>query len=256
MGGGSLPGKAAAEGANSGGGPVAGKGAAEVAQVRGGVWAGSRPLPGDVDRVLMGVAVTEVVSAGSPLKVLLAEAEAARMVVLGPVGDGEVPGVPVGSLPSRLAGYAACPVAVVRDGGDGPVVVGIDGGPASEAVLDAAFDEAASRRVPLVAVHAWSDAEFEDGPRYVGWEPVAEAENRVLGENLTAWQEKYPDVTLRRIAVRARPRHLLLEWSRRAQLVVIGARGRGGFDGLPLGSAAQALVQYGHGAVLVVPSAG
>ena len=239
--------------------------------VRAGETGGSELFP---QGVFDGVTVTGVVSAEAPLKVLLSEAATARMLVLGPVGDGEVQGVPFGSLPSRLAGHAACPVAVVpeagsgsvrelgdrsaavREGGNDPVVAGIDGGPTSEAVLDAAFDEAASREVPLVAVHAWSDAEFEDGPRYIGWEPVAEAEHRVLGENLTAWQEKYPDVPVRRIAVRARPRHLLLEWSRRAQLVVIGSRGRGGFPGLALGSTAQALVQYGHGPVLVVPSTG
>lgn len=56
-----------------------------------------------------------------------------------------------------LARRADCPVAVVR--GDAatrlctlPVVVGIDGSPASESAVAAAFDEAASRGAELVAL--------------------------------------------------------------------------------------------------------
>lgn len=206
-----------------------------------------------------GVSVTTAVLAQPPLKALLAESEVAGMLVLGPTGLGAVAEVLVGSLPAKLAAHAHCPVAVVRGTGDRPdrpVVAGIDGGPSSEAVMDAAFEEAANRGARLVAVHAWSDGDFEgasiEGRRYLGWEPVAEAERVVLGESLTAWQEKYPEVPVDRVVVRDRPRHLLLEWSRRAQLVVVGHRGRGGFAGLMLGSTSQALVHHADGPVLVV----
>jgi nucleotide-binding universal stress UspA family protein len=219
---------------------------------------GSR-LVAEAAASVSGVAVAAEVSAQPPFKALLAESETAGMLVLGPTGLGSVPGVLVGSLPAKLAAHAHCPVAVVRGTGDrpdGPVIAGIDGGPRSDAVIDAAFEEAANRGVPLVAAHAWSDAEREGAPieegRYLGWEPVAEAERVVLGESLAAWQEKYPEVPVERVAVRDRPRHLLLEWSRRAQLVVVGHRGRGGFTGLLLGSTSQALVHHGHGPVLVV----
>jgi hypothetical protein len=37
-----------------------------------------------------------------------------------------------------------------------PVVVGIDGSPASESATAIAFDEASRRDAELVAVHAWS----------------------------------------------------------------------------------------------------
>ncbi|GAB2986160.1 universal stress protein [Amycolatopsis acidiphila] len=212
--------------------------------------------------VAPGVELTTAVSAQPPLRALLEESETARMLVLGPTGLDAVPGVPAGSLPAKLAAHAHCPVTVVRGDEDrpaGPVVAGIDGGPLTEVVIATAFEEAANRGVRLVAVHSWSDADFQgvsfDGLRYLGWEPVADAE-RVLGESLAAWQEKYPEVVVDRVAVRDRPRHLLLEWSRRAQLVVAGHRGRGGFDGLALGSAAQALVDHAHGPVLVVRQPG
>jgi nucleotide-binding universal stress UspA family protein len=195
----------------------------------------------------------------APAQALMAESRGARMLVLGITGLSAFPGLLVGSVPTLLTAHAHCPVAVIRGDGEtsaGPVVSGIDGGPLTDAVLEAAFEEASHRRVPLVAVHAWSDADLDGALTevrpYLGWEPVAEAERRVLSDNLVGWQEKYPDVAVERVAVRDRPRHLLLEWSRRAQLTVVGDRGRGGFTGMLVGSTSQALIQYGHGPLLIV----
>ncbi|TNC29075.1 universal stress protein [Amycolatopsis alkalitolerans] len=206
-----------------------------------------------------GLVVTTVVPMRPAFEALLAESGTASMLVVGPTGLGALPGVLAGSLPAKLAAHSGCPVAVVRGSGErrrGPVVAGLDGGPLSEAVIAAAFEEAANREVPLIAVHAWSDADFAgllpESRRYLGWEPIEEAERRVLGESLVPWQEKYPEVALNRLAVRDRPRHVLLEWSRRAQLLVIGHRGRGGFDGLALGSVGHALVHHAQSPVLVI----
>lgn len=43
---------------------------------------------------------------------------------------------------------------------------------------------------------------------------------------------------------RGHPVMTLLEYGERAQLIVVGNRGRGGFKGMLLGSASQALVQH------------
>ncbi|KAA9159764.1 hypothetical protein FPZ12_019225 [Amycolatopsis acidicola] len=204
-----------------------------------------------------GAEVETEVSIAAPAKALLAESRGAQLLVLGMTGQSAFPGLMVGSLPAMLAAHAYCPVTVVRgESRPGPVVAGIDGGPLSDAVVGMAIEEAAHRGVPLIAAHAWSDADFDGGAvqPYFGWEPVAEAEKQVLAESLAGWQDKYPDVTVDRVAVRDRPRHLLLEWSRTAQLVVVGSRGRGGFAGLLLGSTGQALVHHAQGPVLVVRS--
>jgi nucleotide-binding universal stress UspA family protein len=112
------------------------------------------------------------------------------------------------------------------------------------------------RSVPLIAVHAWSDVTYDDmygTARIVAeWESLEEGEERLLAQRLAGWQEKYPDVEIRRDLVRDRPRHALLDWSMEAQLLVVGSRGRGGFRGMLLGSTSQALVQHAQCPVLVV----
>lgn len=73
---------------------------------------------------------------------------------------GEVAGLFAGVSASCLSSSAACPIVVVRGPHDaGPVVVGVDGSPLSEEVLAWAFEEAANRKVPLVALHAWHDGD-------------------------------------------------------------------------------------------------
>ena len=63
-----------------------------------------------------------------------------------------------------------------------------------------AFDEAFRRGVDLVALHAWSDVSMSEVPGldFAAMEVQAQ---EVLAEWLARWQERYPDVTVRRVVV-------------------------------------------------------
>ncbi|TNC19630.1 universal stress protein [Amycolatopsis alkalitolerans] len=205
-----------------------------------------------------GLAVTTERLRVPPVPMLIDASKKARMIVLGASGRGGFTGMLTGSTAVSVVAHSECPVVIVRDDGEasGPVVVGVDGSPTSITALGAAFDEAAWRRVPLVAVHAWSDLDYASTApveyALLETEPSEQEQERILSESLAGWAEKYPDVRVERIVVRDRPRRQLLEWSKNAQLVVVGSRGRGGFQGLLLGSTSQALVHYAQCPVMVV----
>ena len=209
------------------------------------------------------LAVTVAMSTDAPAPMLVDESRRARMLVVGHTGAGGFTGMLLGGTASAVVSHAHCPVAIVRGRSessvvpdDGPVVVGIDGSRNSEQAIAVAFEEASLRGCPLVAVHAWSDVTYESFYGTVRlmpqWESMESNEERLLSQRLAGWQEKYPDVEVRRRLVRDRPRDVLLELSETAQLVVVGSHGRGGFAGMLIGSTSGALIQHAQCPVLVV----
>ena len=163
----------------------------------------------------------------------------------------------LGSVSSGLVHHAHCPVAVIHaeqaqtPGSNLPVLLGIDGSPASEAATALAFDEASRRGVDLVALHAWSDVGvFPVVGMY--WHEYEDQGHELLGERLAGWQEQYPDVHVRRRITCDQPARRLIEESEQAQLVVVGSHGRGGFTGMLLGSVSSAVAQGAKAPVLVV----
>ncbi|SDJ95304.1 Nucleotide-binding universal stress protein, UspA family [Actinopolyspora mzabensis] len=197
---------------------------------------------------------------GRAVPALLAETQHAGLLVLGASGRGGFAGMLIGSTAAAVLSRAACPVVVVRSRpgaehfpAEGSVVVGIDGSPISERALAAAFDYAAHWHTTLVAVHAWSDVEYDTSASPDATdEGYAESGERLLAERLAGWRQRYPDVSVRRVVGKDRPRQQLLRGSETARLVVLGSRGRGGFRGLLLGSTSQALIEHSHCPVLVI----
>jgi nucleotide-binding universal stress UspA family protein len=186
----------------------------------------------------------------------------AEMVVVGYRGRG---GVLVrnflGSVSSGLVYHAHCPVAVIHDDeplvtdvARAPVLVGIDGSPASEAATAIAFDEASRRGVGVIALHAWTDLRVSDLKELFpdfDWDAELSHEEETLGERLAGWKERYPDVGIRRRIEIGEPARPLVEASELAQLLVVGSHGRGGFAGMLLGSVGAAVVNRARVPVIV-----
>ncbi|MCY7343606.1 MAG: universal stress protein [Pseudonocardia sp.] len=207
-----------------------------------------------------GLAIEQQLVVGSAIPVLGEEAHRAHLIVIGDRGMGRVEGLLVGSVAVALAAHAACPVVVVRGierapaDASLPVVVGVDGSSTSEAAIAFAFDAAARRGVPLVAVHTWSDLAFDPSmaAMLLDWADVEADERQLLADRVSGWIEKYPNVPVEQVLTRDRPAPSLLERAAGAQLVVVGSRGRGEFTGLVLGSVSNALVHRAPCPVAIV----
>ncbi|MGY4651227.1 universal stress protein [Mycobacterium sp. URHB0021] len=190
---------------------------------------------------------------------LVGSTRKAHMIVVGSRGLGPVGGALLGSVSRGLLHYARCPVAVIHARGintlDGaaPVVLGIDGSPASESATALAFDEASRRGVDLVAIHAWSDVGLFP-ILGMDWHRYEEEGHALLAERLAGWQEQYPDVHVHRRIVCDGPARWLLDESRRAQLVVVGSRGRGRLSRTLLGSVSTTVAESAKSPVIVVRS--
>jgi nucleotide-binding universal stress UspA family protein len=206
------------------------------------------------------LAVQQQLIIGYPAEVLAAEARRATLLVLGDRGLTYVEGVLVGSTAAAMAAHAACPIVVVRGAEmdqdasrTRPVVVGIDNSSSSEAAIGFAFEAAAAREAPLLAMHAYADrlADPLIG-NLIDWDVIADEETRRLNARLERWVEKFPDVAVRPVPAHGRAVHQLITLSETAQLVVVGSRGHGQLTGLVLGSVSNALMHKAACPVAIV----
>jgi nucleotide-binding universal stress UspA family protein len=200
---------------------------------------------------------TDMVS-GPAVPVLADLSSSAQMIVVGCRGHGALARGLLGSISTGLAHHAHCPVAIIHDEdplmphpSKAPVVVGVDGSPSSENAVAIAFEQASFRGVDLLAVHAWSDTGVFEFPG-ADWSTLQAAGEQTLSERLAGWQERYPDVLVRRVVVADKPAHQLLEQAESAQLLVVGSHGRGGIAGMLLGSVSTSVLHGARMPVIIV----
>jgi nucleotide-binding universal stress UspA family protein len=139
------------------------------------------------------------------------------------------------------------------------VVVGVDGSPESVAAFALAVQEARWRNATVQVVSAYT---YPHAMLVVPFAPEPPIP-RELHEEARALIDKVVEraqrsgtdttgVTIEPDVVPGPPAIVLLDAARGADLLVVGARGRGGFSGLLLGSVSQQCVQHAPCPVLVV----
>ena len=162
------------------------------------------------------------------------------------------------------------------------IVVGIDGSEASQNALRWALEEAQFHQgARLTVVHAYhlpasrnysayADSflnvsamvqrievdqprrEFDQPPREDDETYVRQGAKRLLNRVLDAARTGPISGKVELLAIPDDPAKTLIDFSRDADMVVVGSRGRGGFKGLLLGSVSQQCLHHAHCPVVVV----
>ncbi len=136
---------------------------------------------------------------------------------------------------------------------DTPIVVGTDGSAFAQAAVDVAASEAALRSCPLKLVFAFA-------PRYSRYDikgsgvaqPILDECARVLETEKARVQEWHPELEVETRFLQAQPAEVLVEESKNAELVVVGARGLGAIRRFFVGSVSRAVAQDAACPVLIV----
>lgn len=210
------------------------------------------PAPRDVRAVLVN---------DNAASALLNAAEGAELLVVGSRGHGGFTGLLLGSVSQHCVHHSRCPVAVIPPAwtavGHGRIVVGVDDSEPSYAALHFAIAAAGRRGARLDIVNAFDYpqpvspigplARFDfDGQAKANRNALERMVEPALGS-----AEVRP-TTVDLIVVAGRAARALIEAAQGADLLVIGSRGRGGFQGLLLGSTSQQCVHHAPCPVVVV----
>lgn len=214
------------------------------------------------------VELRATVETGDASTILVDFSEHAELVVVGSRTARGFMGRLLGTVSTSLPARAHCPVVVVplpwaQQAGKDPqvlapsqrVVVGSDGSDQARIAILEAAEQAQRYGVGLTLVNALAP--------YTGalsWVPAAvdfEAIYREvadLQEKVKTWiHEYYPDLTVDAELIDGSPVEVLLEAGQKADLTVVGTRGRGGLRGIILGSVSQGVLHSSDRPVMIVP---
>ena len=139
-----------------------------------------------------------------------------------------------------------------------PIAVGLDGSSESAAAARWALAEGARWRCPVVAVVAWDFLQQAHPAQAAAFDPHYDKDD--ASDALLSWLEDAVgnDAAERfeRRPVLDLPAQALLATGDTSSMLVVGARGAGGFAGLRLGSVADGVVRHPHVPTVVVTGPG
>jgi nucleotide-binding universal stress UspA family protein len=145
---------------------------------------------------------------------------------------------------------------VTKEAAVSVIVVGVDGSENSVRALRWAGEQARATGAELHAVYVWEFPYMEIVPPTLGttlppYDDMEAAANRKLEETLKRAQLP-AGVHVEQFVVDGSPARALLDAAKGADLLVVGARGHGGFLGLLTGSVATQAVNHATVPVVVV----
>ncbi|MFB4319854.1 universal stress protein [Actinomadura sp. 21ATH] len=184
------------------------------------------------------------------------QAGSAFEIVLGSRGLGGFKGLLLGSTAMRVAGRVPGPVVIVRgrtEGGHGRIVLGVDPFHEEGDPLEYAFEAAVARKASIRAMHVFqvADTLLPLTPT-VSTEQVAEVARDEVAKALAPWKEKFPQVDVDEEVVQGHPVEALVDASRTADLLVLGAHGHTAIGGMIVGSTTQGAFQHADCPVVAV----
>lgn len=220
-------------------------------------------LAGDV---LAESLITAHTSADTPAGALVAASTTAGLIVVGHRGRNAVASALLGSVSLAVATHAQCPVVIVRGhagvepGPHIPIAVGVDGSTAADLALRFAADMASRCGAPLQIISAWelppsTGFEYSYSPASTDVEWFREYEliaHSTADAAAATVADSHPELKVSTTASAGSPVIALEQASSHAGLVVVGARGRGGFERLLLGSVSRAIVHHSACPVAVI----
>lgn len=208
------------------------------------------------------VKITTEVLPEEPEYTLLRESRTASLLVTGTRGRSALTEALLGSVSLTVAAHAHCPMIVVRGSHDnralpathGRVVVGVGERPTSSAAVLFAFDEARRRGAEVEALRAWRCPAHETPDHLLlAGEPARVHEEQAVKALEAALQDAPADVRLHRRTVEGHARNMLVDASRDADLLVIGAKRRQRHFGLQLGRVTHGVLHHSSCPVVIVP---
>lgn len=133
------------------------------------------------------------------------------------------------------------------------IVVGVDGSEPAQEALRWAFDEARRRHASVQVVHAWHQP-VVSATGFIGDnDPYQKAAQEVLDAAIDGVDATGIEAIERKL-VTGSAAGALVRAARKADLLVVGSRGRGGLAGM-LGSVSQQAAHHAPCPIVIIPAA-
>jgi nucleotide-binding universal stress UspA family protein len=187
------------------------------------------------------------VLSGDPREQFAAASGTADLIVVGSARVAGIADVVASGFSVKLAEAARCPAIIVpkdwEPNQSGAVLVGLEGDDSDDAAAAFAAHEARVLRRPLRVLHAWT-APAIDGDVDTRLDGLNAWHRGILDEAVAGLSARSPDITIDGDLVEGPQAYALLEASKGAELLVVGAHRRGRLERFFLGSISRSILMH------------